>query len=312
MPHWRAIREKVFCNRDVDTFAAFLSKEEKHFSKIPFADNYLFQTVLSDERICQLFLGMVLQRPVKIVDTHIEYLIQAARVIHGVRLDVCVELEDGTLTDVEMQVASQTYLRQRIAAYRANLVVDQLYKTVVDGRVVYDKIRPVVVIFVCDFSPACVGDRTITYYDVVTRHDGKIAEPNLGSDIIINLHGTNDDNLDKFLDEFRNALVSNGRSSFSSNNELVSLFVTKAREIQDNKEWRLRKMSMGFWESDVFDRGYEGGRIENLLKNVCSLMQKKGWSLEESFDLLDVSSEDRSCVKAKAKELGILLPGLTN
>ncbi len=47
------------------------------------------------------------------------------------------------------------------------------------------------------------------------------------------------------------------------------------------------------------EEGREEGRSENILKNVRSLMAKKGWSLDEALDVLDVSPEDRAVVMAK-------------
>lgn len=45
--------------------------------------------------------------------------------------------------------------------------------------------------------------------------------------------------------------------------------------------------------------GREEGSIETMLKNIRALMEKKGWSLSEALDVLDVSPEDRLIVSAK-------------
>lgn len=298
MPLWNEIRERVFSQHSPEDFVTFIETESSNFPLVPFTDNYLFQSVLNDERICQLFIEKVLGHAVKICGHHIEYVIQATRAMHGVRLDVCVELEDGTLVDVEMQVASQKFLRQRLAAYRAGLVFDQLYKTAVGDKVVYNKIRPVIVIFICDFAPDCVGDRTITYFDVVTRHDKELAKPYLGTDVVINLLGTNNDGLDKYLDEFRRAIVSNGNASFSGDNELVSLFNKKAKDIQQNQEWRLRKMSLNFFETDIYNKGYDDCKEKML---VCLLKQKAS---NYSY-LANASGMTLPMIAQKAKELGV-------
>ena len=302
MPHWREIEEKIFSYRSVEDYTAYIEMESQNLKFIPFSDNYLFQTVLSDKRICQLFLERVLKRSINNVKPRVEHVVQLARFLHGIRLDVCVELDDGSLVDVEMQVASQDYIRQRIVAYRSSLVVDQLRKEHKDDKAFYRHIRPVVVIFICDFSPKNVGDRVITYYDVVTRHDGKIAEPNLGTDVIINLRGTDDCGLDKELDEFRKAIISNGQTAFSNDNELVSLFNKKATAIQRNREWRLKKMSLNFWEADVFTKGMERGsdqKAEQLLNALLLQQATKYSALAKAFEM----SKDK--IVAQANALGV-------
>ncbi len=50
------------------------------------------------------------------------------------------------------------------------------------------------------------------------------------------------------------------------------------------------------WEEvlqEGVEQGEKKGRLENISKNVQILMKKKGWSLEETLDVLDVSPEDR-------------------
>ena len=45
--------------------------------------------------------------------------------------------------------------------------------------------------------------------------------------------------------------------------------------------------------------GYDEGRIDNMLRNVNSLMNKRGWSLEETMEALDMSPEDKAIVTSK-------------
>ncbi len=45
--------------------------------------------------------------------------------------------------------------------------------------------------------------------------------------------------------------------------------------------------------------GYEEGRIENMLKSVKILMEKRGWSIDETMEALDMSQEDKAIVTSK-------------
>ena len=45
--------------------------------------------------------------------------------------------------------------------------------------------------------------------------------------------------------------------------------------------------------------GKEEGKVETIINNIRSLMKKKGWSLHEALEALDVSPEDRITISAK-------------
>ncbi len=45
--------------------------------------------------------------------------------------------------------------------------------------------------------------------------------------------------------------------------------------------------------------GKAEGKLERIINNIRSLMKKKGWSLNEALEALDVSPEDRITISAK-------------
>ena len=42
--------------------------------------------------------------------------------------------------------------------------------------------------------------------------------------------------------------------------------------------------------------GKAEGRVDTIINNVRALMDKKGWSADETLDILNVSPEDRAVV----------------
>ena len=123
MPLWNEIRERVFSQHSPEDFVTFIEMESSNFPLVPFTDNYLFQSVLNDERICQLFIEKVLGHAVKICGHHIEYVIQATRAMHGVRLDVCVELEDGTHKDGFVVYSLGNFISGQVKTYTKQSVI---------------------------------------------------------------------------------------------------------------------------------------------------------------------------------------------
>ena len=53
----------------------------------------------------------------------------------------------------------------------------------------------------------------------------------------------------------------------------------------------------GYDEGVIY--GENRGRIDTILNNVRSLIEKKGWSPEEALDILNVSPEDRTVVMSQ-------------
>ena len=53
----------------------------------------------------------------------------------------------------------------------------------------------------------------------------------------------------------------------------------------------------GYDEGVIY--GENRGRIDTILNNVRSLIEKKGWSPEEALDILNVSPEDWTVVMSQ-------------
>lgn len=51
------------------------------------------------------------------------------------------------------------------------------------------------------------------------------------------------------------------------------------------------------------DEGYEEGRVENMLKSVRVLMDKRGWSIDETMEALDMSPEDKAIITSKFQDV---------
>jgi hypothetical protein len=73
----------------------------------------------------------------------------------------------------------------------------------------------------------------------------------------------------------------------------------EVERVKQHDETRLEYMTLMMELKQQRREGYDEGRIENMLKSVKSLMTKRGWSLDETMEALDISPEDRAIIVAK-------------
>ena len=151
----------------------------KPFEELTFLDNFMFQCVLRNKRICKYMIEKILQ--IKIQDLHYqdyEKTINMGLVSKGIRLDVYVEDKEGRVYDIEMQCtnAPNNGLAKRSRFYQAMIDMELLGK----GEK-YENLNPSYVIFICTFDPfgvnlpiytfthCCEEDNTVKLKDEETR-----------------------------------------------------------------------------------------------------------------------------------------------
>ena len=78
----------------------------KEWEELTICDNFLFQKVMRNPRLCKRLIEKLLRIKVKrITYPAAEKTIEASPTQKGIRLDLYVETEDGTIIDIEMQTA---------------------------------------------------------------------------------------------------------------------------------------------------------------------------------------------------------------
>lgn len=119
------------------------------WSSITIRDNYMFATVFSDPELCRELLEAILSKPIaKVVIVSPE----AGKVpepgAKGIRMDVYVADEVGTVYDVEMQNANEGNLARRSRYYLSANDLDCMAP-----GMDYRDMRDSYVVFVCSFDP---------------------------------------------------------------------------------------------------------------------------------------------------------------
>lgn len=130
-----------------------LQYEITPLSELPLRNDFMFGEVMRTSEICQLFLeellGIHIQR-IEFIDKQKD--LSDSYTHHGIRLDVYLKDEAGTVFNVEMQSVRNDDLPKRARFYQGAIDRSELPKAVN-----YDELPESYVIFVCDFDYFHIG-----------------------------------------------------------------------------------------------------------------------------------------------------------
>lgn len=158
----------------------------KDFRNVTISNNFMFRLVMEKPELCRQLLERILDTKIsKIVYPEAEKSLEAQLTSKGIRLDIYVTLEDGTVIDVEMQAADSTKdtLAKRTRYYQSILDNDALKK----GEL-YSKLRQTIIIFICTFDPF---NRNFSRYTFSSRchEDYKLSLEDGVCKIFLNTYG---------------------------------------------------------------------------------------------------------------------------
>lgn len=158
----------------------------KDFRNATISNNFMFRLVMEKPELCRQLLERILDTQIsKIVYPEAEKSLEAQLTSKGIRLDIYVTREDGTVIDVEMQAADSTKdtLAKRTRYYQSILDNDALKK----GEL-YSKLRQTIIIFICTFDPF---NRNFSRYTFSSRchEDYKLSLEDGVCKIFLNTYG---------------------------------------------------------------------------------------------------------------------------
>ncbi len=103
----------------------------KEWEELTICDNFLFQKVMQNPRLCKRLIEKLLRIKVKnITYPDAEKTLEISPTQKGIRLDLYVETDTGVLLDIEMQAASKSidWLPKRTRYYQAMIDLNVLGK----------------------------------------------------------------------------------------------------------------------------------------------------------------------------------------
>ena len=258
-----------------------ISDEWEHLG---ITSDFIFCKVMQDKELLRELIKMILP-DIEIEDLKItaQKSVELGKDIHGVRFDIYVTSDDGTVIDIEMQVLNQGNLPRRLRFYGSMCDSDLLEK-----GVVYSKLKDSYVIAICPFDYYKKGLHKYTFTN--RCHEADDLEMGDGTTkIVLNAVGTADDVHGK-LKEFLNYVA--GKHSDDEFVKKLDEAVYKARQ---NKEWRREYMTLAMRDLENQEIG-----IEKEQKRQIEKLLKKGKTPEEIVDFCDYPA---SLVKAVQESL---------
>ena len=164
-------------------------KRIKDWEELTIQDNFLFQKVMRNKRLCQYLIEKILQ--IKIADItypDTEKAIDIRLDSKSVRLDVYVQDDTGRVFNIEMQCTDEqdSGLAKRTRYYQAMIDMDMLKK----GEV-YNKLRPSYIIFICTFDAFDAGLPMYTFRNRCIETEG-LELGDEGTKIFLNSKGDSD------------------------------------------------------------------------------------------------------------------------
>lgn len=245
----------------------------KPFEELTIQDNFIFQKVMRNKRICKQTIERLLDIDIK----DIEYLEEEKTIdvrldSKSVRLDVFVNDDKGTIFNIEMQTSKDMKeLVKRARYYQSAIDIDSLEK----GQH-YSELNDVYVIFICTFE---------VYPDKLHKYDFKNVclqntrrHLNDGSHkIFLSTKGELDD-VSKELKYFLDYI--DGKEPEDS---LMCEIDSEVHTIKQCDEWRRDYMTLAFEMENKLkegieigrEEGREEGRTEGKVEAVIGMLKEK-------------------------------------
>lgn len=221
-------------------------------SELPLHNDFMFSQVMRSEEICKLFLEALLGFEID----HIVFIdrqkdITDSYEFHGIRLDVYLKDEKGTVFNVEIQVDRRDDLPKRVRFYQSSIDRAELPK-----GADYSDLSDSYIIFVCDFDCFHIGKAVGERVSFLKGTDVPYED---GSHVyFLNSHYT-ERNADKSILEFLDLIRTNDVSK-SYETPLGQKAQRRMQEVRSDKELEVSYMTFAQKMMDERWIGYMDGR----------------------------------------------------
>ena len=273
-----------------------MAKEQeinKKWEKLTIQNNFVFGKAMeSNPDLCRRLLEKILRIRIKEISyPEREKVVDMRLDSKGIRIDVYVEEKGKNRSfDIEMQVANNDVLEDRMRYYQGLIDMDKLQR----GEKKYKKLGESYIIFICPFDylkdkrhiytirEKCEENPTLKWKNKVTK-------------IILNAYGEKDDvsaNVKAFLDYVAGQFV---------NNELVKELDETVRQVKTSEKWRKEYMTFELalqereerGEERGFKKGHKEGKQEAYLQSIRNLMKSMNMTAEEAMKVLKISKTEQ-------------------
>lgn len=229
-----------------------LYSTEKTIQDLNLEDDFLFAKVMSDREIWRKVLEKILKEPIKdVVIPATQRTIDILYEGKGIRLDVYVNDDKGTVYNVEMQRGKRRELPKRNRYYAGSIDLD-----LISSGMPYTALKKAYVIFICIFDPF-QEKRHLYTFENICREDTSLTLQDESIKIFLNTKGNTDD-VDEEMKEFL-SYVENTTDAFAQRAKypLVKELHKKVNEVKQNKEMEVEYMTLLQRDRENMEQGEE-------------------------------------------------------
>ena len=238
----------------------------KTWEELTIQDNFLFQKVMQNKRICKHLIELILQIKIKEISfPETEKTMGARYDRKSIRLDVYVEDETGRVFNIEMQCTDghDDALAKRTRYYQGSIDMDLLEK----GHM-YEELKPTFIIFICTFDPFHHGLPIYTFRNRCIEQEG-LELGDQTTKLFLNCKG-NTDSIDPDVAAFLRYVDGNsaeGAFVKQIDNELIHV----KRHDETRREYMTLAMEMERMKKIVSQEARAEGKAEGRLEGAAEM-----------------------------------------
>ena len=238
----------------------------KTWEELTIQDNFLFQKVMQNKRICKHLIELILQIKIKEISfPETEKTMGARYDRKSIRLDVYVKDETGRVFDIEMQCTDghDDALAKRTRYYQGSIDMDLLEK----GHI-YEELKPTFIIFICTFDPFHQGLPIYTLRNRCIEQEG-LELGDQTTKLFLNCKG-NTDSIDPDVAAFLRYVDGNsaeGAFVKQIDNELIHV----KRHDETRREYMTLAMEMERMKKIVSQEARAEGKAEGRLEGAAEM-----------------------------------------
>lgn len=225
--------------------------------KLNLSNDFLFMHVMKDEEICKIVIEEILNIKIKkIVYAQNQFSIKEMYEDKGVRFDVYVNDDKGTIYNIEMQAKNTDDIPKRSRYYQSSIDVNSL-----QSGGIYRDLKDSFVVFICCFDIFGKDNYKYTFknrceeYPDLSLNDGTVK-------IFLNTRGTKG-NISRTLKDFlKYTENSTDELAANSSSELVKRVHERVKTIKKSNEMGRDYMTMIMRDRENYYNGIEEGRVQ--------------------------------------------------
>ena len=235
---------------------------QKQYQELTFTDDFMFGKVLvNNPEICRRLLEVLLEiRIKKISFPERQKTIEILSDGKGIRLDVYVDDENGTVYNIEMQTKVKKELPKRSRYYQGMIDMNLIER---GGK--YKELKLSFVIFICLKDPFGYGLPVYRFENICVQNRAILLKDE-AIKVFINADGDLTglpDDLAAFLQYLKGNVVEN---------ELVQRIDNEVEKARKHEEWRVEYMTSYLRDMDIREEGIEIGMEQGLEQGLAALV----------------------------------------